>query len=330
MGALSVAAGSKFECLETQGKILSMTKELKRSIRLIGVPMDLGAGRRGVDMGPSAIRIAGLEGALQALGYQVGDAGDVAVPSPEAQEPGDPQARYLSPIFHVCDRLRMRVRRTLEGGETPVVLGGDHSIAIGTVSGVAEYHRERGQRIGLIWVDAHADMNTPDSSPSGNIHGMPLATLLGVGVPRLVEMGGFHPKVDSSNVALIGIRNLDETEKRLVQESGLHAYTMRDIDERGVKTVMEEALQHATNNTSGVHMSFDLDGMDPEQVPGVGTGVRGGINWREASLIMEMLADCGQMTSIEITELNPILDIRNQSGEVAVELLCSAFGKSIL
>lgn len=307
-----------------------MSEELKRAVRLIGVPMDLGAGRRGVDMGPSAIRIAGLDRALHKMGLEVRDAGDVAVPSPEAQESGDPTARYLSAIFHVCDRLRMRVRRTLEGGEIPLVLGGDHSIAIGTVSGVAEYHQQRGERIGMIWVDAHADMNTPESSPSGNVHGMPLATLLGMGAPRLVEMGGFYPKVDPKNVGLIGIRNLDDTEKRLVQESGLSAYTMRDIDERGMKAVMEEALQHATNGTAGVHMSFDLDGMDPSQVPGVGTAVRGGINWREASLIMEMLADSGKMTSIEVTELNPILDIRNQSGEVAVDLICSAFGKSIL
>lgn len=307
-----------------------MSEQLNRAVRLIGVPMDLGAGRRGVDMGPSAIRIAGVDQALRKMGLEVRDAGDVAVPSPEAQDAGDPTARYLSAIFHVCDRLRMRVSRTLEAGEIPLVLGGDHSIAIGTVGGVAEYHQQRGERIGMIWVDAHADMNTPESSPSGNVHGMPLATLLGMGAPRLVEMGGFHPKVDSKNVGLIGIRNLDDTEKRLVQESGLNAYTMRDIDERGMKAVMEDALGHATDGTAGVHMSFDLDGMDPSQVPGVGTAVRGGINWREASLIMEMLADSGKMTSIELTELNPILDIRNQSGEVAVDLICSAFGKSIL
>lgn len=307
-----------------------MSENVKRAIRLIGVPMDLGAGRRGVDMGPSAIRIAKVDRALRRLGHEVTDSGDVAVPSPERHESGDPKARYLAPIFHVCDRLRMRVCRTLETGEIPLVLGGDHSIAIGTVSGVAEYYRQRQERIGLIWVDAHADMNTPDSSPTGNIHGMPLATVLGMGVPRLVEMGGFHPKVRPENVGLIGIRNLDETEKQLVQKSGLNAYTMRDIDERGMKAVMEEALQHATNGTAGVHMSFDLDGMDPAQVPGVGTAVRGGINWREANLIMEMLADSQKMTSLEITELNPILDIRNQSGEVAVDLICSAFGKSIL
>ena len=212
----------------------------------------------------------------------------------------------------------------------PIVLGGDHSIAIGTVSGVAEYYRGRDEKIGLIWVDAHADMNTPETSPSGNIHGMPLATLLGFGHERLVNIGGFTPKVEARNASLIGIRNLDEKEKVLVQESGLNAYTMRDVDERGMKSVMEEALQRASDGTAGIHMSFDLDGMDPSQVPGVGTAVRGGINWREANLLMEMLADTSKMTSLEITELNPILDDRNQSGRVAVDLITSAFGKRIL
>lgn len=302
----------------------------KLPIHLVGVPMDLGAGRRGVGMGPAAIRIAGAVPALQALGYEVRDAGEVAVPSPETQAAPDPQARYEPAIYHVCDRLRLRVRRALEDGEMPLVLGGDHSIAIGSVSGVAEHYRNQGQKIGLIWVDAHADMNTPETSPSGNIHGMPLATLLGMGIPRLVDMGGFAPKVEPQNVCLIGIRNLDAQEKRLVQDSGLHAFTMRDIDERGMKSVMEEALQHACQGTAGLHMSFDLDGMDPSQVPGVGTAVRGGINWREANLLMEMLADSGKALSVEITELNPVLDVRNESGQVAVDLICSAFGKRIL
>lgn len=292
--------------------------------------MDLGAGRRGVDMGPSAIRIAGIAEELRTLGHRVTDSGDVAVPSPEATDPSDPKARFLSAIYHVCDRLRLRVRRFLEAGEVPVVLGGDHSIAIGTVSGVAEYHRAKGQKIGLIWVDAHADMNTPATSPTGNIHGMPLATVLGMGPKRLVEIGGFHPKVDAANVCLIGIRNLDDHEKTHVQSSGITAFTMRDVDEQGMKVIMERALAVATDGTAGVHMSFDLDGMDPVQVPGVGTAVRGGISWREANLLMEMLADSGAMTSLEITELNPILDVRNQSGLVAVDLVCSAFGKSIL
>jgi arginase len=307
-----------------------MSAEDNRVVRVIGVPMDLGAGRRGVDMGPSAVRIAGVAYALKDLGYTVEDAGDIVVPSPETRRLVDPKVRYLPEIVHVCDRLRRRVRRSLDEGAVPIVLGGDHSIAIGTVSGVAEYYRGRDEKIGLIWVDAHADMNTPETSPSGNIHGMPLATLLGFGHERLVNIGGFTPKVEARNASLIGIRNLDEKEKVLVQESGLNAYTMRDVDERGMKSVMEEALQRASDGTAGIHMSFDLDGMDPSQVPGVGTAVRGGINWREANLLMEMLADTSKMTSLEITELNPILDDRNQSGRVAVDLITSAFGKRIL
>lgn len=301
-----------------------------KRVQIVGVPMDLGAGRRGVDMGPSAIRLAGVSQQLRELGYDVLDAGDVAVPSPEARDPGPDRCRYLNEIYHVCNRLRMRVARILEAGAIPVVLGGDHSIAIGTVAGIAEHHRARGEEIGLIWVDAHADMNTPDSSPTGNVHGMPLAVLLGMGHERLVQMGGFAPKIRRENVCLIGIRNLDESEKRIVRASGIHAYTMREIDERGMQAVMAEALGHAQQGTVGFHLSFDLDGMDPNDVPGVGTPVRGGIDWREANLLMEMAADTGKLLGLEITELNPIMDVRNQSGTVAVDLIASAFGKSIL
>lgn len=292
--------------------------------------MDLGAGRRGVDMGPSAIRIAGVGESLRELGYIVEDDGDVGVPAPETRAPGDAKARYLEPIYHVCNRLRLRVRRALEQGETPVVLGGDHSIAIGTVSGVAEYFHDKGEKVGLIWVDAHGDMNTPDSSPTGNIHGMPLATLLGLGHPKLVEMGGFSPKVQKKNVCLIGIRDIDDNERKIIRESGIHAYTMRDVDERGIGSIMEEAIGYASAGTSGFHMSFDLDGMDPSDVPGTGTPVKGGLDWREANLLMEMASDTNNMCSLEVTELNPILDIKNQSGEVAVDVICSAFGKRIL
>ncbi|MGE3175105.1 MAG: arginase [Planctomycetota bacterium] len=301
-----------------------------KTIRLVGVPMDLGAGRRGVDMGPSAIRIAGVTSELRRLGYSVEDDGDVGVPAPESRDPGKPNARYLEPIYHVCNRLRLRVRRTLEDGRVPLVMGGDHSIAIGTVSGVAEFFRAREQQVGLIWVDAHADMNTPDVSPSGNIHGMPLATLVGLGHPLLVEMGGFWPKVDKRHVCLIGIRDIDEHERRIVKQSGIHAYTMRDLDERGMRAVMQEAIGFASDGTAGFHVSFDLDGMDPRDVPGTGTPVKGGISWREANLLMEMVADSGRMTSLEVTELNPILDVKNQSGEVAVDVILSAFGKRIL
>lgn len=302
----------------------------RKTVRLVGVPMDLGAGRRGVDMGPSAIRIAGVGPGLRALGYSVEDDGDVGVPAPESRDPGPTNARYLEPVYHVCNRLRLRVRRTMEAGEVPLVMGGDHSIAIGTVTGVAEFFRGREQRLGLIWVDAHADMNTPESSPTGNVHGMPLAALLGMGEPRLVEMGGFWPKVDKANVCLIGIRNLDDAEKEIVRRSGIHAYTMRDLDERGMRSVIQEAIGHASEGTAGFHVSFDLDAMDPRDVPGTGTPVKGGISWREANLLVENIADSGRMTSLEVTELNPVLDVRNQSGEVAVDVILSAFGKRIL
>ena len=308
----------------------STSTDPQKTVRIVGVPMDLGAGRRGVDMGPSAIRIAGVGPALRNLGFRVEDDGDVGVPAPETRNPGSATARYLEPIYHVCNRLRLRVRRALEQHEIPIVLGGDHSIAIGTVAGVAEFHRERDQRIGLIWVDAHADMNTPDSSPSGNIHGMPLATLLGMGHPLLVEMGGFQPKVQARNVCLIGIRDIDATERDIVKRSGIHAYTMRDVDERGMRAIMQESIGHASEGTAGFHVSFDLDGMDPRDVPGTGTPVKGGISWREANLLMELVSDSGRMTSLEITELNPILDVKNQSGEVAVDVISSAFGKRIL
>ncbi|MEM7202154.1 MAG: arginase [Planctomycetota bacterium] len=301
-----------------------------QTLCILGAPMDLGAGRRGVDMGPSAIRVAGIGDCLRGLGFTVHDAGNVEVPTPEQDDPGEPSAKYLTTIRAVCDQLRLRVHQVMGQGQLPVVLGGDHSIAIGTVAGVAEHFRDRDQRVGLVWVDAHADMNTPESSPSGNIHGMPLATCLGLGEPSLVGLGGFSPKVARENVALIGIRNLDEKEKQLVRSSGIHAYTMRDIDVRGMSAVVAEAIEHASAGTAGFHVSFDLDSMDPRHVPGVGTAVKGGLSWREGNLLLEMVADAGRMTSLEITELNPVLDVRNQSGEVAVELAGSAFGKRIL
>ena len=304
--------------------------ESRGRVRIVGVPMDLGAGRRGVDMGPSAIRIAGVQRALEALRWSVVDDGDVGVPAPESRDPGEPTAKYLDPIYHVCNRLRIRVARALAAGDIPLVLGGDHSVAIGTVSGISEHYRGRGQKIGLIWVDAHADMNTPQSSPSGNIHGMPLATLLGIGAEPLVQLGGFAPKVDREHVCLIGIRNLDDSEKEIVRRSGIHAYTMRDIDERGMSAVIDEAIRLASEGTAGFHVSFDLDGMDPKDVPGVGTAVKGGISWREANLLMEKVADSGRLIGLEITELNPVLDHGNQSGQVAVDVISSAFGKAIL
>ena len=302
----------------------------RTKVRLIGVPMDLGGGRRGVDMGPSAIRYSGVGEKLKAMGYQVSDDGDVAVPVAEQRDPGDPRAKYLSEIARACNRLRVRVKRSLENDEVPIVIGGDHSIAAGTVAGVAEYYRAKNQKLGLIWVDAHADMNTPETSPTGNIHGMPLAAILGMGPDSLTMLGDFAPKIDAKNCAVIGLRSIDDKEKENVTRSGVKTYTMRDLDERGMRKVIKEAIKIASNGTAGFHVSFDLDGMDPGDVPGVGTAVKGGIDWREAQLLMETVADSGRMTSCEVTELNPIFDIQNKSGEVAVKLILSAFGKSIL
>ena len=300
-------------------------------LHFIGVPMDLGADRRGVDMGPSAVRGAHFVEHARSLGYdEVIDEGDVFVPAPESRKPGDSDAKYLEEIATACDELRRRVFRALEFGETPVVAGGDHAIAAGTVAGVSEFFHKKNEKIGLIWIDAHADMNTPETSPTGNIHGMPLAIALGLGPDELVRLGDFCPKVQRQNVVLLGIRNLDEVEKEIVRRSGVHAYTMRDIDERGMYAIMQEALGYLNDGTAGFHVSFDLDSMDPRYAPGVGTPVPGGLTYREAHLLMEMVADDGNAVSFEMTEINPILDHKNQTGELAVDLFLSGLGKRIL
>ncbi|HHI81317.1 MAG TPA: arginase [Planctomycetes bacterium] len=299
-------------------------------LRFFGVPMDLGQDRRGVDMGPSAVRAAGLATKLQPLGLEIQDEGDVLVPSPEAREMGSHKAKFLAEIAEVCEELSLRVEASLDAGERPIVVGGDHSIAIGTVAGVSAHFKKRGQSIGLLWVDAHADMNTPDSSPSGNVHGMPLACCLGIGPEELTTIGGFEPKVDRDHVVLLGIRNLDDVERELVKKSGVHAFTMRDLDVRGMADVMEEALSLLCDGTAGFHVSFDVDGLDPSIAPGVGTPVRGGLTFREAHLLMEMISDSNKALSFEMTEINPILDQRNATAEVAVDLLLSGLGKRIL
>lgn len=299
-------------------------------IAIIGAPMDLGAGRRGVDMGPSALRLAGLNEKLAALGYQVEDLGNVLVDQPESVPAGPSEARYLPQIAHTCQRLADLVEKAAETNRVPVVLGGDHSIAVGTVSGLAQYYRKRNRKLGLIWIDAHADMNTPASSPSGNVHGMPLACLLGNGPRELTHIGGFAPKVDAASVALIGLRSIDEVERQNVRGTGVHAFTMRDIDERGLLSVMAEAIADVSKNTAGFHLSFDMDSVDPREAPGVGTPVRGGITYREAHLAMELICDSGNMTSLEIVEVNPVLDEANRTALLAVELATSALGKRIL
>ncbi len=301
-----------------------------KKIRVIGVPLDLGQSRRGVDMGPSAVRVAGLEARLEAIGHKVEDAGNIAVAIAEQKKEGDPHAKYLKEITATCTKHAELVMKTLENGKVPLVLGGDHSVAAGTVAGVSEYFRKQDQKAGLIWIDAHSDINTPDSSPSGNVHGMPLAAIMGLGPPELANIFNFSPKVSPENCVLVGIRDIDDMEKQNVRKAGIEVFTMRDIDERGMRTVMEEALRLAGRNTSGYHVSLDMDWIDPEDAPGVGTPVRGGATYREAHLAMEIIADHGRMTSFEIVEVNPVIDEHNRTAELAVELACSVFGKKIL
>jgi arginase len=306
-----------------------------RRIRVLGVPLDLGASRRGVDMGPSAVRVAGLEARLEALGHQVTDGGNIRVEIAETQHAGSTNARFLNQIADTCTRTAEAVVQSLEDGMTPLVLGGAHSLAAGSVSGVAEFYRRNGQKIGVIWIDAHSDINTPKTSPSGNVHGMPLAALLGLGgdtgLSPLSQIFGYSPKIAPENTVLVGVRDIDAAERENIRSAGVSAvYTMRDIDERGMRTVMEEAIRVAGNGTAGYHVSLDMDWIDPEDAPGVGTPVRGGVTYREAHLAMEILADDGRLLSFEIVEVNPVIDEHNRTADLAVELACSAFGKKIL
>jgi arginase len=303
---------------------------MAEKIRIIGVPMDLGASRRGVDMGPSALRVAGLQSRLKQLGRQVEDEGNVPVPQAEEQPYGEKKARYLDEIAQTCKGLAEMVRKTLDEDIFPLVLGGDHSIAVGTVAGAAAHFNKTGKRIGVIWLDAHGDMNTPESSPSGNIHGMPLASIMGFGPPELVDLAGIKPMVEPRNVALVGIRDLDSKERRFAKESGVHVFTMRDIDERGMREVMAEALRFAGDDTAGIAVSLDMDFVDPSDAPGVGTPVRGGVTYREAHLALEMIADSRAMVSFELVEINPVIDLHNTTALLGVELVLSGLGKKIL
>jgi arginase len=299
-------------------------------IAIIGAPLDLGQGRRGVDMGPSAMRVANLNARLAGLGYVVEDRGNVPVEQAEAAPEGHPRAKYLPQIAATCHRLALLVAETLSGGGVPVVLGGDHSVAVGTVSGVSHFFRERQQSVGLIWLDAHADMNTPESSPSGNVHGMPLACIVGHGPAELTGLFGYTPKIAPKNVVIVGLRDVDQTEKSNVMEYGVHAFTMREIDERGMRSVMDEAIRLACDGAAGFHLSLDMDFVDPKDAPGVGTPVRGGVTYREAHLAMEMIGDSRRMVSMEVVEVNPVIDEVNRTADLAVELVMSGLGKRIL
>lgn len=298
-------------------------------IRLIGVPLDLGQDRRGVDMGPSAVRVAGLSSRLEALQYTVEDAGNVLVAFPEQQSPGNPRAKYLHAIAGTCRKQADWVLKTLEDGAFPLVLGGDHSIAVGTVSGVSEFYRRREKKVGLIWLDAHGDFNTPETTPSGNIHGMPLACLMGMGPRELTQIFDFAPKVEAAHTVLVGVHDLDAAEKELLRASRVKVFTMRDIDERGMRSVVEEAIAIATNGTEGFCCSLDMDFIDAAWAPGVGTPVRGGATYREAHLALELICDSHGLLSLEVVEVNPVLDERNRTAELAVELIQSAMGKKI-
>jgi len=301
------------------------------SIRLIGVPMDLGASRRGVDMGPSAVRYTDVREKLEALGHTVEDLGNVPVPFREDAARGAQRgARYLGAITEVCADVATRVRDALAAGAMPLVLGGDHALAAGSIAGAASHLSAKGGRLGAIWIDAHGDLNTPATSRSGNVHGMPMAALLGHGDRAMASIAGANAALRASDVALVGVRDLDDSEKAHVRKWNLATFTMRALDERGVRAVMEEAIAIASRDTAGIWLSFDMDVIDPDEAPGVGTPVPGGMTYREAHLALEMLADTGKLVGLDIVEVNPVLDERNRTAEIARELILSAFGKRIL
>jgi len=301
-----------------------------RPVHIIGVSLDLGGNRRGVDMGPSAFRIAGLGERLSALGIPVVDEGDLVGPIPEVKASGDPGKKYIREIARVCEKLYKTSLAAFDNGGFPLVLGGDHSLAAGSVAATAEFVRREQKPLGLIWVDAHGDMNTPSTSTSGNVHGMPLASLLGPEPAELSRIGGVTPKVLPEHTVLIGIRNLDDRERELVRESGVRVFTMKDIDRSGIAAVAEQALAIAGTGTGGVHVSFDLDVCDPTIAPGVGTPVKGGLDYREAHMVMEMVADSGLLRALDLVEVNPILDDRNMTAILGVELAASALGQKII
>lgn len=305
-----------------------------KTVHVVGVPLDHGAGRRGVGMGPAAMRIAGLHGAIERIGHRVLDRGDISIPAPETQPEGESRAKFLPLITDACAQVAREVEAALAAGGLPLVLGGDHSIAIGTISGIAGYlYKKSGQkppRLGVVWFDAHGDINTPETTPSGNIHGMPVSCLLANGPAPLASIGFQGPKFSPSMFAQVGLRDIDDTEKRLLRESGIRCFTMEDIDKRGMAAVMDEAIAVASRDSDMLHVSFDIDAIDPRVAPGTGTPKLGGLTYREAHLAMEMLADSRRVTSIEMVEVNPVLDERNSTAELAVGLVASALGKRIL
>jgi arginase len=295
-------------------------------IRIIGAPMDLGADRRGVDIGPSAIRYANLSEHLQRLGHTVKDQGNIMIPQPESHPVGNPHLKYLEPIVKAAEELSQIVSETLQVGEFPLILGGDHSIALGSISGVARQHRD----VGVIWVDAHGDFNTEDTTPSGNIHGMVLAALAGVGNQQLTHIDGWGPKLNKDTIVIVGARDLDPGEQELLREHKIHVFTMSEIDQFGISEIMRRAVAIASQHNNPIHLSLDMDALDPREAPGVGTAVRGGLSYREAHLAMELIAASQRLISMDVVEVNAILDRENATARLAVELILSALGKRIL
>ena len=304
--------------------------ESKKAVAILGVPLGYGASMAGVDMGPAALRVAGLTERVAKLGYSVRDLGDMRLERPQKPPEQHDKLKYVSQISSACEELAREVEQIVAAGELPLVLGGDHSIAIGSIAGVAAYFRKRQETLGLIWFDAHADMNTPETTPSGNIHGMPLSVLLGYGVPELTNIAGFSPKLDPTLCAHVGARDIDEGERELIRKLGIRFFTMREIDERGMTACMDEAITIASRGTGGYAVTFDVDVLDPGDAPGSGTLVRGGLTYREAHLGMEKIAEAGGMRSLEVVEINTALDVNNKTAELGVELILSALGKTIL
>ncbi len=300
------------------------------TIRVLGFPIDLGADRRGVDMGPSALRIADVDLKLEALGYTVIDEGDIPILNIEVQELHDAKLKYLPEVAAMSEVLAGRVKGILDEGHFPLLLGGDHSMSVGSVAGIGAHCKEKGKTLGVIWIDAHADMNTAETTPSGNIHGMPLAVALGYGHPSLVNIGGAFPKLDPRNLAIIGLRSIDEGERALIKDLGVAAFTMFDVDRLGMYEIASRVLENMGRSVDHLHISFDVDGVDPSVAPGVGTPVVGGLTMRESHVFMEMISQIDAYASLEVAEVNPILDDRNKTAEFAAEIIASSLGKRIL
>ena len=307
-----------------------MNEKKQQTISIIGFPMDLGSGRRGVDMGPSALRIAGLENKLKQLGYKVEDTGDINIEIMERQKLQNPKLRYIEEILKTSKILAGKVEKVLEQGKFPLCVGGDHSMALGSIAGISSFCKKNNLTLGVIWIDAHADMNTDETTPSGNIHGMPLAASLGLGNEELVNLYGFSPKLKPENCAIIAARSIDIQERLNIKKLKLTVYTMSDVDKLGIHRIISRVLKQFKENVDHIHISFDVDSVDPNFVPGVGTPVPGGLNYREAHLLMEAIAECGCMSSLEVAEVNPILDVHNSSAVFASDLIASSMGQRIL